>query len=591
MKKNIIFSIFFVITAVIYFLLLELSKNTIPGWISAFIILIVFAILRIKLLTEKKAIVRIASWGGLIIALCIVYFVSYPPYAYIPAVNVKDPEVTDIVTVEQGDLTGVYNADKSVEVYTGIPYAKAPVGNLRWREPESPDKWDGIRACDHFAARSMQHENSSLWDSLVMLYIYNEFDWFNLSDNYREAMSEDSLYVNVWKPEGDVSDCPVIFFVHGGSLQTGTPSYDQYNGEAFAKRGIVFVDFGYRLNVFGYYSDEALAAESPNGSTGNYGLLDQIAALKWVHDNIEAFGGDADNITIAGESAGASSVNAICVSPLTKGLFRRAIAESSGIVANEPYHTFRAYEDALAMKQTVYDAFNASDIDDLRAVDAKKLVTAAGEYNSMTVDGYAIIEQPYLTYQKQNNNEEALLNGYNGTEADVFTILGTKVTDDNYSDIMTMQLGEGAPGMIELLPPADDPKGQYNKAMSASWFAYSHYTWSRYMANEGRPVYEYYFTRQNKGLSCNHAGELPYFYGNLDTQAQNYTEWDYELSDNIMDYIENFARTGDPNGEGLTPWLDFSEDETQILELGDDISMTTDPNLSLYKVLDEAQGF
>ena len=154
-----------------------------------------------------------------------------------------------------------------------------------------------------------------------------------------------------------------------------------------------------------------------------------------------------------------------------------------------------------------------------------------------------------------------------------------------------MQIGDGAPGAIELYPASDDPKEQYNKVMSAAWFAYSHQVWSRYMATEGRPGYEYWFTRENKGLSCNHAGELPYFYGNLDTQAQNYTDWDYELSDTIMDYIENFARTGDPNGDGLPQWPDFSEDETKVLEFGNEIAMSTDPYLDLYEVLDEAQGF
>lgn len=590
MKKRIPFVIIFVLVSILYFLLLELSLNTIPGWILALIVMVSYFVFRIKIPEDTKIYVRIGSWVVFFAVLFVIFKISYPPYKQVPAVSFADPVTTEIVSVSQGDLTGVYNEDGSVEVYTGIPYAKAPVGELRWKEPIAPDNWNGVKVCDHFAPRSMQSESSTLWDSLVMLVIYNEFDWFDPTDNYREAMSEDSLYVNIWKPEGDISDCPVLFFIHGGSLQTGTPAYDQYNGEAFAKRGIVFVDFGYRLNVFGYFADEALAAESAYGTTGNYGLLDQIAALKWVNDNIEAFGGDPDNITIAGESAGSSSVNAICASPLAKGLFKRAIAESSGICVNKPYHTFRDYDEAIAMKQTVYDMFGASSIDELRALDATELIKAKGEYNSMTVDGYAIPEQPALIYQKGENNEEALLNGYNATEADVFTIMGTKITNDNYKDIMTIQIDDAADGAIELYPAGDDPKGQYNKVMGAAWFAYSHNVWSRYMADEGRPVYEYWFTRENKGLSCNHAGELPYFYGNLDTQAQNYTDWDYELSDTIMDYIENFVRTGNPNGEGIPVWDDFSEDETKILELGDEIKMTTDQNLDLYKVLDRSQG-
>lgn len=591
MKKKLVIFIPLIIISLIYGLLLELSLNTLVGWGIFLAILLAFIILYFKILSEKKLYIKLLSWAAFLLTLFIVYKISYPPYALTPAVKVKNPEVTDVVSIDQGQLTGVYNADKTVEVYTGIPYAKAPVGDLRWKEPEDAEGWEGIRTCDHFAPMFMQSENSTLWNSLVSLVIYNHFNWFDPGDNYREAMSEDALYVNIWKPEGDVSDCPVLFFIHGGSLQTGQPSYDQYNGEAYARRGIVFVDFGYRLNVFGYFSDEDLISESPNGTTGNYGLLDQIKALEWVNENISAFGGDPGNITIAGESAGASSVNAICISPLAKGLFRRAIGESSSICVNTPYHTFRSLSDALKMKGTVYEAMNVSSIEDLRKIDAKTLVKAMGEYNSMTVDGYAIPEQPALIYQKGENNEEALLSGYNATEADVFTILGTKVDSSNYENILKEKLGDAAEDIIRLYPAGSNPKEQYNYIMSAAWFAYSHYTWSRYMADEGRPVYEYWFTKENKGLSVNHAGEMPYFYGNLSTQHQNYDESDYELSDTIMDYIENYVRTGDPNGEGLPKWDDFSMDENKVMELGNDVKMTDDMYMDIYEALDKAQGF
>ncbi len=589
-KKKKGFVILFVIVAVLFGLLLELSKNTIWGWVLFAVVMTGFFFLHQKVLEERKWVVRLLAWAGLFAVLFVLFRISYPPYALVPAVNVKNPEKTGVLTIAQGDLTGVLNEDKTVEVYAGIPYAKAPVGELRWREPEAAVPWEGTLCCDHFAPKFMQPEPSTLWDSLVMLVIYNHFTWFNPYDNYREAMSEDALYVNVWKPAGDVSDCPVIFYVHGGSLQTGSPSYDQYNGEAFAKRGIVFVDFGYRLNIFGYYADEALVAESGNGTTGNYGLLDQIAALQWVHDNIESFGGDPENITIAGESAGSSAVNAICVSPLSKDLFKRAIAESSGIAVNKPYHTFRPLEEALEMKAEAQETLGVSSLEEMRELDATTLVKAAGDYNAMTVDGYAIPEQPALLYQKGENHEEALLNGYNANEAYVFTILNTKVTKENYEETLEEKIGEGAEEIAAAFPAGEDPKGQYNRVIGGTFFAYSHNTWSRYMAAEGRPVYEYWFTRENKGLSNNHAGELPYFYGNLFTQPQNYSPYDQELSELIMDYIENYVRTGDPNGEGLPVWEEFSEDPTQVMELGDNVGMTTDPYLELYEILDQAQN-
>ena len=590
-RKGKAFIILFLIVLAILLLVFEFSKNTLWGWGLLLAAAVVFLILHQKVLKEKKGLIRFLSFAVFLALSFLIYRVSYPPYQRIPAVDVKDPVVTGVVTVSEGDLTGVFNEDQSVEVYAGIPYAKPPVGELRWREPEDPDPWEGVRSCDHFAPKFMQAEKSTLWDSLVDLVIYNNFSWFDPSDNYREAMSEDALYVNIWKPAGEVTDCPVLFYVHGGSLQSGSPSYSQYNGEAYAKRGIVFVDFAYRLNVFGYFSDESLATESENGTTGNYGLLDQIRALSWVHDNIAAFGGDPSNITIAGESAGSSSVNALCVSPLAKGLFRRAIGESSGIAVNKPYHTFRPIEDALEMKTEVYDMFGAGSLADLRDLDAKTLVKAVGEYNSMTVDGYAIPDQPAEIYRRGENNEEALLSGYNGSEAYVFTIMGTKVTKENYLEMLTEHFEDSAEEIAVLYPAGEQPKDQYNTVMGAAWFAYSHYTWSRLLAAEGRPVYEYCFSRKNKGLSDNHAGELPYFYGNLDTMPQNYTDWDYTLSDTIMDYIENFVRTGDPNGAGLPTWEDFSAAPTKVLRFQDEIAMTEDPYLPLYEILDESQGY
>ena len=588
MKKKKGFIILFIIIAFLFALLLELSKNTLWGWALFAAVMAAFLVVRLKLKSDRRSI-RFLSWIGLFAVLFLIFKLSYPPYKRVPAVNVKDPEITETVTISQGQLSGVKNAEKDVEVFAGIPYAAAPVGDLRWKEPQEPGKWEGVRACDHFAPKFMQREHSSLWDSLVMLVVYNHFNWFDPTDNYREEMSEDALYVNVWKPAGDISDCPVIFYIHGGFLQTGSPSYDQYNGEAFAKRGIVFVDFGYRLNIFGYFADEKLALESENNTTGNYGLLDQIAALRWVHENIEAFGGDPDNITIAGESAGSSSVNAICVSPLSKGLFRRAIGESSSIAVNTPYHTFTAFDEALEKKNAVYEKIKVSDPDELRNIDARTLVKASGEYNAMTLDGYAIKEQPAETYKKGENNEEALLNGFNAREAHVFTILGPRVTKENYLDILKEKLGDCAEEVAQLYPPGDDPKGQYNTVMSAAWFAYGHNVWSSYMADEGRPVFEYLFNEKNKGLSNNHGGELPYFYGNLYTQPQNYVPYDYELSDTIMDYIENYVRTGNPNGEGLPVWQDFSKDRTKVFELSEEIGLTEDPYLKLYDILNRSQ--
>ena len=446
----------------------------------------------------------------------------------------------------------------------------------------------------------MQTRNSALFDSLTAIGIYHTFKP-SLSDNSLEPMSEDSLYLNIWKPAGEQKDLPVMVYIHGGSLTSGQPSYSEYNGESLARKGIVVVNFGYRLNVFGYLATEELAAESQSGTTGNYGLLDQIAALRWVRENIAAFGGDPEQVTICGESAGASSVNALCVSPLSEGLFRRAIAESSGITAKQPYHTFRALSDALEMGKNIMAEFGASSMDDLRAVPAEQLVNTKYTNNSMTVDGYTIAEQPYLTYEKGENHEEALLHGYNVHEADLFTLF-TKVTKDNYVETLRPLLGDWSEQAAALYPPGPvdekyhylveaggDAKGSTNEVYSAAWFAYSHYNWTRLLAAQNKPIWEYHFIKDNGSLGSCHAGELPYAFGNLERHAWLYDDGDRALSEVMQEYWANFVKYGDPNGDGLPTW-EQTRDGRTVLELGEQIMPAPDPYLELYELIDAYQN-
>ena len=598
MKGTIVFTILTVLAALLCAVLLMLGKNTLWGWALALAAFIALVVVRVRFLTGGF-LPRLALWAVFLAVLALIYKLSGPPIRAIPAVEGKNPTPTGVVTVAQGDLTGVYTQDGGVEVYTGIPYAKPPVGDLRWREPQEPEPWDGVRVCDHFAPMSMQARNNTAFDSLTAWGIYHTFKP-SLLHNSLEPMSEDSLYINVWKPAGEQNSLPVMVYIHGGSLTSGQPSYSEYNGESLARKGVVVVNFGYRLNVFGYLATEQLAAESPRGTTGNYGLLDQIAALKWVQQNIATFGGDPDQVTICGESAGASSVNALCVSPLSEGLFRRAIAESSGITAKQPYHTFRKLSDALEMGKNILAEFGASSMDDLRAVPAEKLVNTQYTNNSMTVDGYAISEQPYLTYAKGGNHEEALLHGYNVHEADLFTLF-TKVTKDNYVEILRPLLGDWSEQAAALDPPravdenyhylveaGGDAKGACNEVYSAAWFAYSHYNWTRLLSEQNKPVWEYRFTKDNGSLGSCHGGELPYAFGNLDRHAWLYDDGDRALSEVMQEYWVNFVKYGDPNGDGLPAW-EQTRDGRTVLELGEQVMPTADPYIDLYVLIDAYQ--
>ncbi|MBQ9031214.1 MAG: carboxylesterase family protein [Parasporobacterium sp.] len=580
--------------------LLEFGKHTLWGWGLCLLTVGGYLVLRFTLLKRKRGLVKFLWDLPFLAILGVILLISRPPYQRIPAADYPNPEATDVIHIAQGDLTGVYTEDRSVEIYAGIPYAKPPVGDLRFREPQDPDGWDGILACDTFGPKAMQAEDNVIYSSLVDLTFYHYFH-VDPMDNYREEMSEDCLYLNVWKPAGDVSELPVLVYIHGGSLTTGASSYFEYRGQDLAKRGILVVTLAYRLNVFGFLADEELAEESPYHTTGNYGLLDQIKALEWVQNNITAFGGDPAKVTICGESAGASCVNALCVSPLAKGLFRYAIAESSGITARVPYHTFRSYEDALDTGASIKKEFGVTSAADLRKIPADQLLKTRYPNNSLTVDGYAITQQPFLTYEAGENNEEALLSGFNAHEADVF-LLNRRTDTENYVETLKEVFEEYAEEVAELIPPYErDPdysvfidaggnaKGALNEAVSAAWFTYSHFNWSRYAEDLGIPVYEYCFTKWNPALSCFHAGELPYVFGNLWRHDWVYSPEDFSLSEKMQQYWVNFVKTGNPNGEGLPVWEPFRNSEGKVMEFGDSPGMIPDPYQALYEIIDRQQ--
>ncbi|MBE5828240.1 MAG: carboxylesterase family protein [Butyrivibrio sp.] len=629
-----------ILITILYIVVLELSKNILISWIIA--VVACAAMIGYRAYCKKKydsrrgsvfgnihgygpenkrRDMRIRAIGALLLFVLVLaanYFLTKPPVKRVPVVDNKKPDVTTVVTIDQGQLTGVYNKDHTVRAYGGIPYAKPPVGELRFREPQAPDKWEGVRACDHFGPMAMQPRSSVIYDSLARIVGYHDYR-LQFGDEFVEEMSEDCLYLNIFAPEKETDDLlPVVLYIHGGSLTTGKPSYTEYRGEDLAKKGVVYVNCAYRLGVFGYYAAEDLKKESPNGTTGNYGLLDQIAALKWVYNNIKAFGGDPKRITIAGESAGASSVNAICASPLSKGFFQYAIAESSSVLPKEPFHTFRYYEDAIATGDAVRSEFRVETSEELRNIPAKELVTTITDNSAMTVDGYALTQQPYFTYEQGKNNEKALLNGFNAKEADAF-LLDDEATRDNYVELLAEDIGDYAEELAQVVPynlPQRDQhiiidklgeaKGALNVAYSAMWFTYPHYVWNNYLVKQGIPAYEYYFTKTNNVITNYHAGELPYAYGNLWRHPGLYDDSDYELSEIMQSYWVNFIYNGDPNGsyrqtdepgdgiyntevadKPLPVWEMRSKGQDKLLQLDTTIQMIDDPNLEIYKVIDK----
>ena len=590
----------------IFMVVLELNKNTILGWILALAVYAGFFIFYRMFLKERGFVLRAGSVAILIVIFAGILFISMPPIKSVPAVAYKNPKITEEVTVSQGKVTGVYTEDEKVEVFAGIPYAKAPIGELRWKEPQNPDNWEGVLRADTFAPMSMQPRNLPILDSLTQIIGFHDYK-ISLKDNYIRPMSEDSLYLNIWKPanieneEINENGLPVLVYIHGGSLQTGQPWYEDYSGEGLARKGVIVVNMGYRLGIFGFHASDELSAESINGTTGNYGLLDQIKALEWVRDNIAAFGGNPDNVTLAGESAGSVCVSALCTSPLAKGLFVRAIGESSGASAPMPGHSYRSLEEAKETGRKIEAELNVSSVDELRALSDKELVKYANEDHHITVDGYVLEKSPYEVYLAGENNEQALLNGFNGAEAEAF-LIGANTKKNGFEDRMEESFGDFASEILKLYPVSDDKESYRANAdiYSALWFSYGHYCWTRQVKAQGLPVYEYIFTKKNGRLSDWHGGEMIYCYGNVSKNSL-YNESDVRLSDIMSEYWANFAKYGNPNGkageqsvlgsgEELPLWNEAT-DGTKVFELGENIGEITDPYLRLHQLFDIHQDF
>lgn len=585
---------FCIAVAVLFFLMaaaLELNKNVLIAFPLLIAATALFIWLIVKVLRNSKWYWKLLSWAGWILCFAVIFLLTWPPVKPVPAYEGSKPVRSETVSTKYGDVRGVVLQSGNVELYAGIPYAKPPVGDLRWREPQDPEPWNGILEADHFGPMCMQPTNVPIYNSLRQIIGYHDYR-ISLSDNYTPPVSEDGLYLNIWKPAGKVENLPVLVYVHGGSLQTGQPWYGDYSGKGIAEaENMVVVNFGYRLGVFGYYADQELMEESPNRTTGNYGLLDQIKALRWVNENIAAFGGDPHMITVSGESAGAASVSALCTSPLAKGLFNRVILESSTVASVEPPHSFRLLDEALASGAQLKARYGARTVAELRAVDAKTLTDEANTQHHITVDGYALTETPYESYRKGIHNEQQILHGYNSEESGPFIIFG-HADLKNYEGKVRAYFKEYADEVLALYDPKTNEEADdyWAKIYSVVFFNYPHYCLNRLASENGIPAYEYCFSRKNGRLGPWHSGELIYCYGNIPEDSRLFDEHDRYLSRTMMAYFKNFAVSGDPNGSGLPVW-EQSPDSTRLLELGDAVEMKDEAFLKLYAVMDRMQGW
>jgi para-nitrobenzyl esterase len=465
----------------------------------------------------------------------------------------------DSVKTESGYISGIRGNDTEVLVFKGIPYAAPPVGELRWKEPRQVKKWDGARKCDTFGPNAMQI-------TPVPRDVYTS-EFFTPVD---EPMSEDCLYLNIWTAaKSNQEKRPVIVYIHGGGFVENSGSCIVFDGESMAKKGVIFITFNYRLGVFGFFAHPDLTKESPHNASGNYGILDQIAALRWVKSNIAAFGGDPDNVTIAGESAGALSVNALSASPLAMGLFNKIIAESGACVLNGFGGTENLKNSEARSLSLMKEAGSGSlqELKDMPANELQKLLTRG---IGLIVDGYVLTEPIPDTYVKGKQADVPLLTGWNADEI----VSDAPITLEQYRNEIIKRFGVEAETVLKLYPASTDEEATIaQKKLSAELkFGIQNYAWARIQSKIGKSkVYLYYFRRKVPAIGemqkygAFHAGEITYAYDNLPKLNRPWEPVDYELAKIMSSYWVNFAVSGNPNGEGLIQWPSFDVGQGKVM--------------------------
>jgi para-nitrobenzyl esterase len=485
--------------------------------------------------------------------------------------------IPEPVRTENGLVTGAAGAFPEVRVFKAIPFAAPPVGDLRWRPPQPAKNWDGVRAGDRFSANCMQRQAGG-----------GAFPPYG-GDRSASDMSEDCLYLNVYTTAASAGDKrPVMVWIHGGAFTSGAGAI--YQGEDLARKGVVVVTVNYRLGVFGFFAHPELTKESPNHSSGDYAVLDQIAALKWVQKNIAAFGGDASRVTIFGESAGSWSVNNLVATPLAKGLFQRAIGESGGQFA-----ITRTLAEAEQAGARFAESAGASSLGALRALPAAALNQTNGFQTSATVDGWVFPQDVMTIFKSGKQNDVPVIIGSNANEGSIFT--PESVTAASFREQAGRQYGPDADALLKLYPFATDQEARAAQAASMRdrTFGWEMRTWARLQTETGKSkVYMYYLSHvpplaNAAWLGAQHGAEIPYAFnwpnGRHSTQI-SWTDGDRKLADEVSSYWVNFATTGDPNGKGLPKWTPYSAKDDQLMGFADAPAMMAVPHKPALDFLD-----
>jgi len=458
---------------------------------------------------------------------------------------------SSLIVTKNGKIEGT--VENGMKVYKGIPFAAPPVGNLRWKAPQPVKSWDGVLKTNKFGPGSIQ--------------------------NQKIEQSEDCLYLNVWTPANSAKEkLPVMVWIHGGGFSAGAPLEPTYFGQALTYKGVIFVSVAYRLGILGFMAHPDLSAESPNKVSGNYGLLDMIESLKWVKNNISAFGGDPDKVTIFGESAGAIAVSMLCASPLARGLFRGAISESGGSfgpVGDTRQDGIISLKGAENSGVEFMKQLGATTIDELRKMDPQQWFKNPALRVSFwpNADGYIIPDDQYKLYEAGKYNDVNVIVGTNSDEGAMFA---RAVEPDVYKKGLEQRFGSFSGKIVEAFPGDTKEQTATSTAdiFTATAFAWPSWSWARLQSRTGKSkVYLYYFDQQQPKApfmsivprGAQHAAEIKYVLQTMDPKTAG--KEDLKLSELMATYWTNFAKYGNPNGKNLPNWPEFKEKNPSVMYL------------------------
>ena len=480
--------------------------------------------------------------------------------------------ITQPVAVEGGLVSGVPGNDPSIMTFKSIPFAAPPVGNLRWRAPQPVVPWKGLHATDKYPPSCIQDIPTANPPWTYEFMTHNE-------------IGEDCLYLNVFTPASSASKrLPVFVWIYGGGFQQGSTAVPLYDGEGLAKKGLVVVTFNYRVGALGFLAHPELSRESSHQSSGNYALMDQIAALHWVQRNILKFGGDPNNVTIAGQSAGGASVHDLTASPLAHGLFQRAIVQSGGSTVNRGgiSNGPEQLSSAEAKGEKFAEAKGAHSLAELRLMSWQKLMepvtttaVQGGFRFAPIVDGY-VLPAPFMSVIAEGKqNDVVTLTGSALGELGGISGPQKPVTLSEFQARARQRFGDAADEFLKLYPATTDEEAQSAQKQSAvDQSLVAQYLWAQVRSKTAKTkVYEYLWDHTLPGpnstkLGAFHSSELPYTFDNLHASDRPFTEDDRRIAELMSSYWANFCATGDPNGKGLPAWPAVDE-KPQVMELGD----------------------